>query len=47
MLPDNRFEIENSARRRLTGGRRKRAGRFTPPEWPVSRGPTPNPRREN
>ncbi|MBM2619911.1 hypothetical protein JIG36_30805 [Actinoplanes sp. LDG1-06] len=47
MLPDNRFGIENNARRRLSGSRRKRAGRFAPPEWPVSRGPTPNPRRED
>ncbi|MBU2664452.1 hypothetical protein KOI35_13195 [Actinoplanes bogorensis] len=43
MLPDNGFGIEKSVRRRLA--LRKRAGRFTPPEWPVSRGPTPNPRR--
>ncbi|MDY7084681.1 MAG: hypothetical protein SYR96_06195 [Actinomycetota bacterium] len=45
MLPDNRFGIEHNAHR-LIGNRRKRAGRFTPPDWPVSRGPTPNPRRE-
>ncbi|WP_250035386.1 hypothetical protein [Paractinoplanes maris] len=46
MLPDNRFGLESSARRRLTAAR-KRAGRFTPPDWPVSRGPTPNPRRSD
>ncbi|SNY42248.1 hypothetical protein SAMN05421748_106267 [Paractinoplanes atraurantiacus] len=48
MLPDNRFGVENNARgvrRRLLSGRRGRADRFAPPEWPVSRGPTPNPRR--
>ncbi|GAA0502148.1 hypothetical protein Ade02nite_37740 [Paractinoplanes deccanensis] len=48
MLPDNRFGIETTARgvrRRLTAGRNGRAARFAPPEWPVSRGPTPNPRR--
>ena len=47
MLPDNRFGMESSARgvrRRLLAGR-GRAGRFGPPDWPVSRGPAPNPRR--
>jgi hypothetical protein len=46
MLPDNRYGLENSVRRRLKSGLRKRTDRFAPPEWPVSRGPTPNPRRE-
>ena len=45
MLPDNRFALATAARgirRRLTGDR---ATRFTPAEWPRSRGPSPNPRR--
>ncbi len=47
MLPDNRFGLEKAVRRRLHAGRGKRADRFTPPDWPVSRGPTPNPRRQD
>ncbi|WP_164842498.1 hypothetical protein [Actinoplanes solisilvae] len=46
MLPDDRFNLENSARRRQQSARRKRT-RFTPPDWPHSRGPVPNPRRDH
>ena len=48
MLPDNALALESTARsvrRRLLGARGVRAARFTPPDWPRSRGPTPNPRR--
>ena len=49
MLPDSEFSLEAAARgvrrRLLTERSRRRADRFTPPDWPRSRGPTPNPRR--
>jgi len=49
MLPDDRYTLENAARgvrRRLLTDRaaKPRAARFTPSDWPRSRGPTPNPR---
>jgi hypothetical protein len=48
MLPGDRFSLEHTPatiRRRLHGrDTRSRADRFTPPDWPRSRGPTPNPR---
>jgi len=47
MLPGDRFSLESSAsavRRRLRGHAKQRADRFTPPDWPRSRGPTPNPK---
>jgi len=48
MLPDNRFDLEVAARglrrRWLTERRTSTRGtRFDPPDWPRSRGPTPNP----
>jgi len=46
MLPDNRFNLESTVRR-LRAARGTRATRFTPPDWPVSRGPGPHPRRED
>jgi hypothetical protein len=51
MLPDDRFGLESTARtvrRRLIGERahRPRAERFAPSDWPPSRGPTRNPRRD-
>lgn len=49
MLPHTGFGLEAAAhavRRRLrSADGRPRADRFTPPDWPRSRGPTPNPRR--
>jgi hypothetical protein len=46
MLPGSRFSLESAAqvvRRRLLPS--PRAARPARPEWPRSRGPTPNPRR--
>lgn len=48
MLPDTRLSLESSARRvrqRLLADAHARSGRLSPPDWPRSRGPTPNPRR--
>jgi hypothetical protein len=49
MIPGNDFPIEIAARelrrRALRAAARRRAGTFVPPDWPPSRGPTPNPRR--
>jgi hypothetical protein len=50
MIPGNDFALEQAAadlRRRAlkSRSRRQRAAGFAPPEWPPSRGPTPNPRR--
>jgi hypothetical protein len=50
MLHDHHVALETAAagiRRRLAAehGPTRRADRLTPPEWPRSRGPTPNPRR--
>jgi hypothetical protein len=49
MIPGNHFALEQAAanlrHRALTSRTRKpRATDFAPPEWPPSRGPTPNPR---
>jgi hypothetical protein len=48
MIPGNNFAVELAAhtlrRRALAASLRRRAANFTPPEWPPSRGPTPNPR---
>jgi hypothetical protein len=51
MIPGNNFAVEQAAadlrRRALKSRSRKhRAAGFVPPEWPPSRGPTPNPRRQ-
>jgi hypothetical protein len=50
MIPGHNFALELAAtelRRRARAARagHHRAARFAPPEWPPSRGPTPNPRR--
>jgi len=50
MIPGNNHALELAAadlrRRALRSRTRKhRAADFTPPDWPPSRGPTPNPRR--
>jgi hypothetical protein len=47
MIPGNHYAVEQAARalrRRAHTDRprRSRAAGFTPPEWPPSRGPTPN-----
>ena len=49
MIPGTEFALEQAAaemRRRALRSRtrRHRADGFAPPEWPPSRGPTPNPR---
>jgi hypothetical protein len=49
MIPGNDYAVELAARtlrRRAQAAARARhrAADFTPPEWPPSRGPTPNPR---
>jgi hypothetical protein len=49
MIPGTPYALEQAAadlRRRAFRSRPKkhRAAEFTPPEWPPSRGPTPNPR---
>jgi hypothetical protein len=49
MIPGNHYAVEQAAtdlRRRVRESRigRHRATGFAPPEWPPSRGPTPNPR---
>lgn len=50
MIPGHNFALELAAselRRRARTDRAEhhRTARFAPPEWPPSRGPTPNPRR--
>ena len=50
MLPGSHLGLESAARALSRQARadhpgRRRAATFTPPEWPPSRGPTPNPRR--
>lgn len=49
MIPGNAYALEQAAadlRRRARSSRirRHRAADPAPPEWPPSRGPTPNPR---
>jgi hypothetical protein len=49
MIPGSPYAVEEAARalrRRARTERptRSRAADFAPPEWPPSRGPTPNPR---
>ena len=49
MFPDRYTGVELAAlalrRRARADYPRRRAADFAPPEWPPSRGPTPNPRR--
>ena len=45
MIPGNDYAVELAARTlRRRAQAAARAADFTPPEWPPSRGPTPNPR---
>jgi hypothetical protein len=50
MIPGNNFALELAAgdlrrRARAARARQRRAADFAAPEWPPSRGPTPNPKR--